>query len=128
MSQGTRELGIRLALGAAPRDVLLLVVRHGMSVAVTGMALGLAGALVLTRFMRALLFGVQASDPVTFVSIAAMLASVALAACYVPARRAAQNRSDCVAAGRSRACRECWPCHASNLQAESRSQSGDSVA
>jgi predicted permease len=90
VSQGTRELGIRLALGAAPRDLLLLVVGQGMSVAVTGMALGLAGAFVLTRFMRALLFGVHASDPVTFGSIALMLTVVALAACYLPARRAAQ--------------------------------------
>lgn len=89
VSQGTRELGVRLALGATPRDLLLLVVRQGMSVAAAGMVLGLAGAFVLTRFMRALLFGVQASDPVTFVSIALTLALVALVACYVPARRAA---------------------------------------
>jgi predicted permease len=90
VSQGTRELGIRLALGAAPRDLLLLVVRQGMSVAATGMTLGLAGAFVLTRFMRALLFGVNASDPATFAAIALLLTLVALAACYVPARRAAR--------------------------------------
>jgi ABC-type antimicrobial peptide transport system permease subunit len=89
VTQGTRELGIRLALGATPRDLLLLVVRQGMSVAAAGMVLGLAGALALTRFMRALLFGVQASDPMTFVSIALTLTLVALVACYVPARRAA---------------------------------------
>ena len=79
-----------MALGATPRDLLLLVVRQGMSVAVTGMVLGLAGAFVLTRFMRALLFGVQASDPVTFAAIAAALTVVVLVACYVPARRAAR--------------------------------------
>jgi predicted permease len=90
VSQGTRELGIRLALGAAPRDLLVLVVRHGMSVALAGTALGLAGAFALTRFMRTLLFGVQASDPVTFAVIAATLTLVAFIACYVPARRAAR--------------------------------------
>ncbi len=90
VSQGTRELGIRLALGAAPRDLLLLVVRQGMTVAATGMVLGLAGAFALTRFMRALLFGVHASDPMTFLAIAATLTLVALVACYLPARRAAQ--------------------------------------
>ena len=90
VSQGTRELGIRLALGAAPRDLLLLVVRQGMSIAVVGMVLGLAGAFALTRFMRTLLYGVQASDPVTFAAIAATLTLVALVACYVPARRAAR--------------------------------------
>jgi putative ABC transport system permease protein len=91
VNQGTRELGIRLALGAAPRDLLMLVVRQGMSVAATGMLLGLAGAFVLTRFMRALLFGVQATDPLTFTVIAAALAPVALLASYVPARRAAKT-------------------------------------
>jgi predicted permease len=90
VSQGTRELGIRLALGAAPRDLLLLVVRQGMTVAAAGMVLGLAGAFALTRFMRALLFGVQASDPLTFLAISATLTLVALVACYVPARRAAR--------------------------------------
>ena len=90
VSQSTRELGIRLALGAAPRDLLVLVVRQGMLVAATGMVIGLCGAFALTRFMRALLFGVQASDPATFLAIAMTLTLVALAACYVPARRAAR--------------------------------------
>jgi predicted permease len=90
VSQGTRELGIRLALGAAPRDLLLLVVSQGMAVAVAGVVLGLAGALVLTRFMGALLFGVHASDPATFAAIAGTLALVAFVACFVPARRAAR--------------------------------------
>jgi ABC-type antimicrobial peptide transport system permease subunit len=90
VTQGTRELGIRVALGATPRDLLVLVIKQGMSVAVTGMVLGLLGAFVLTRFMRALLFGVHASDPVTFAAIAAALTVVVLVACYVPARRAAR--------------------------------------
>jgi predicted permease len=89
VSQGTRELGIRLALGAAPRDLLLMVVRQGMTVAIAGLVLGLTGAFVLTRFMRALLFGVHASDPITFVTIAGTLGAVALLATYIPARRAA---------------------------------------
>ncbi|HEY7498825.1 MAG TPA: ABC transporter permease [Vicinamibacterales bacterium] len=90
VSQGTRELGIRLALGAAPRDLLVMVVRQGMLVALAGLALGVAGALVLTRFMGALLFGVRATDPATFLTMTAALMSVAFAACYIPARRAAQ--------------------------------------
>jgi predicted permease len=90
VSQGTRELGIRLALGAAPGDLLKLVIRQGMVVALVGTGLGLAGAMLLTRFMRALLFGVRPSDPLTFVAIAAALTVVALAASYIPARRAAR--------------------------------------
>ena len=70
VSQGTREIGIRLALGATPRRILVLIVRHGMSVALAGVALGVAGAFLLTRFMRTLLFGVTASDPLTFAAIA----------------------------------------------------------
>jgi len=90
VSQGTRELGIRLALGAAPRDLLTLVIRQGLVVALSGTGLGLAGALILTRFMRALLFGVRPTDPLTFGAIAVVLTCVALAACSVPARRAAR--------------------------------------
>jgi len=89
VAQGTRELGIRLALGATPSALARLVVWQGMSVAFAGVALGLAGAFVLTRFMRSLLFGVAATDPATFVAIAAALTIVALAASYLPARRAA---------------------------------------
>jgi predicted permease len=90
VNQGTRELGIRMALGATPRGIRVLVVRHGIVVAVAGVALGLAGALVVGRFMRSLLFGINATDPVTFVSIALLLGLVALVASYVPARRAAR--------------------------------------
>lgn len=90
VSQGTRELGIRLALGATPRAILMLIVRHGLVVTLSGVAAGLAGAFVLTRFMQSLLFGVSAADPLTFGGIAAALTVVALAASYLPARRAAR--------------------------------------
>jgi putative ABC transport system permease protein len=90
VTQGTRELGIRLALGATPTDISRLVVRQGMTLAVAGVALGLAGAFALTRLIRSLLFGVQATDPVTYIAIAALLAAIALAASYIPARRASQ--------------------------------------
>jgi ABC-type antimicrobial peptide transport system permease subunit len=82
------ELGLRIALGADPRDVLRLVLREGMLPVFVGIVCGLAGALVVGRVMRTLLFGVDAFDPVTFAGVAVTLAGVALAACYVPARRA----------------------------------------
>jgi ABC-type antimicrobial peptide transport system permease subunit len=90
VNQGTRELGIRIALGASPRVILLLVLRHGAALAAGGVGLGMAGALVLTRSMQGLLFAVSPSDPVTFGAIAALLGVVALAACFIPARRAAR--------------------------------------
>ena len=90
VSQRTREIGIRMALGARPRDVLQLVVRQGMSLTVVGIVLGVIGALGLTRLTAKLLFGVGASDPATFVSISVLLAAIALLACYIPARRAAR--------------------------------------
>jgi ABC-type antimicrobial peptide transport system permease subunit len=89
VNQGTRELGIRIALGATPRNILNLVVRQGMALALAGVTIGLAAAFLLTRLIRSLLFGVQASDPITFAGIALLLASITLLACYVPARRAA---------------------------------------
>jgi len=89
VTQGTRELGIRMALGATPRGILLLILRHGLTVALVGVGAGLAGAFALTRFMRNLLFGVNASDPATFTTVALLLTAVALAASYLPARRAA---------------------------------------
>ncbi len=90
VSQGTREIGIRMALGATQRDVLGLIVRQGMTLAISGLAIGLAGAFVLTRLIRSLLFGVQATDPLTFVGISVLLAFIALLASYIPAQRAAR--------------------------------------
>ena len=88
VSQRTRELGIRIALGAQQNDVMRLVLGEGARLTLIGVVLGLATALGLTQLMRTLLFGVSAIDPVTFVSVAFVLALVALAACYIPARRA----------------------------------------
>jgi predicted permease len=88
VAQRTREIGIRAALGAQPGDVLRLVAKHGMSLALIGIALGLAGALALTRVMSSLLFGVSTTDPMTFAVITLLLAFVAFLACYIPARRA----------------------------------------
>ena len=89
VSQGTRELGIRAALGASPRRILAFVLREGMAVAVLGVAAGLGTAAALTRAMQSLLFGVSSADPLTFLSVASVLLLAALAACYLPARRAA---------------------------------------
>src|SRR6185503_3992493 len=82
------EIGIRMALGAQPGDVLLLVMREAVGVAAVGGAAGVVVALLLTRLMGVLLYGVGATDPVTFVGVGALLAVVALVAAYVPARRA----------------------------------------
>jgi predicted permease len=88
VTQGTRDLGIRLALGASPHAVLMLIVRSGMAVALLGVAAGVAGAALASGAMRSLLFGVDAWDPLTFTVVPALLVAIALAASYLPARRA----------------------------------------
>ena len=88
--QRTREIGIRMALGARPPDVSRLFVRHGLGLTATGLAVGLAGAVAVTRLMKALLFGVSTLDPITFAGVATGLGGIALLATYLPARRASR--------------------------------------
>ena len=88
VTQHTNEIGVRQALGATPRNILFLVLKKGMGLTLIGVAIGLASAFALTRLMSSLLFGVKASDPLTFVAVPLLLAFVALLACYIPARRA----------------------------------------
>ena len=88
VTQRTNELGIRIALGAQPDDILRLVIRQGMILALVGIVIGFAASLALTRVMNSLLYGVGATDLITFVTVSAALALIALAASYLPARRA----------------------------------------
>jgi ABC-type antimicrobial peptide transport system permease subunit len=90
VTQGTKELGIRMALGATPGEIAMLVVRHGVLIAIASIAIGAATALVATRVMRSLLFGVSAGDPTTYLLVCGLIAVTALTASYIPARRAAR--------------------------------------
>jgi len=88
VAQRTNEIGIRLALGAQTRDVLLMIVKQGGMLILLGLVIGLAGAYLATKLIESLLFGVKAKDPFTFAAVAVLLAIVALLACYIPALRA----------------------------------------
>ena len=88
VSQRSREMGIRLALGAAGADVRGLVLRQGMALALVGCALGLVGALAGARVLRSMLFGIAPGDPLTFIGVAGLVLASAALACYLPARRA----------------------------------------
>jgi predicted permease len=88
VTQHTNEIGVRLALGATPRNILFLVLKKGMGLTLVGVVIGIAASFALTRLMSSLLFGVQAADPLTFVAVPLLLGTVALLACAIPARRA----------------------------------------
>jgi putative ABC transport system permease protein len=90
VGQGSREVGIRLALGATRTNIMTLIVRGGMTLAFWGVGIGIGGALVVSRLMRSLLFGVEVTDAVTFVAVPALLACIAFFASYIPARRASR--------------------------------------
>jgi putative ABC transport system permease protein len=87
VSQQTHEIGIRMALGAADRDVVGLVIRNGLLLTGIAVAIGAAGALALARLMEGMVFGISTNDPLTFICVSAFLAAVALFACFLPARR-----------------------------------------
>jgi predicted permease len=88
VTRRTREIGVRMALGARPPDILRFIMRQGIALSAAGAILGILGALAATRYLTSLLYGVRPDDPFTFVAVAALLGVVALAACYIPARRA----------------------------------------
>jgi ABC-type antimicrobial peptide transport system permease subunit len=89
-SQRTQEIGIRMALGAQRADILRLAISEGMLLVAVGLGTGILGALVLTRYLRTMLFAVTPTDPLTFTAISTILASVALLACFIPAQRATE--------------------------------------
>jgi putative ABC transport system permease protein len=88
VSGRTRDIGIRIALGAQRKTILQMVLSQGLALALAGAAVGLVGALIVSHLMAGLLYGVSPSDPLTFISLTGVLVIVALAACYIPARRA----------------------------------------
>jgi putative ABC transport system permease protein len=88
VTRRTREIGVRMALGAIAGDVLRLVIGQGMWTTIVGMAIGLGGSFALTRTMQSLLFGVSTTDPLTLVGVVVLLAAVSFLACWIPARRA----------------------------------------
>ncbi len=88
VSRRTREIGIRMALGAGAKDVLRSVVRQGLALALVGAAVGTGVALGVTRYLKSMLYDVHANDPLTIVAVVGLLVLVALAACFIPARRA----------------------------------------
>jgi putative ABC transport system permease protein len=88
VTQRTHEIGVRLTLGAQPREILQLVIGKGLWLAAVGIAVGIVGALGMTRLLVFMLAGVSPRDPLTFTGVALLIAAVALAACYIPARRA----------------------------------------
>jgi ABC-type antimicrobial peptide transport system permease subunit len=88
VGQRSKEIGVRMALGAQKFDVLRMVLKDGARMTLAGIVLGLVGALGLTRLMGSMLYGIKPTDPLTFISVAAVLAAIAMLACYVPARRA----------------------------------------
>jgi putative ABC transport system permease protein len=90
VARRTGEFGVRMALGASAGNILQLVIRQGILTTLIGVAIGIAGALALSRTLQSLLFGLSANDPLTLVGVALLLIIVALLACYVPARRAAK--------------------------------------
>lgn len=88
VGQRRHEIGVRMALGAAPRNVLKMILARGLALALAGTALGLVASFVLTRFLRSLLYGVQPTDAATFLTVTLILLGVAFLACWLPARRA----------------------------------------
>jgi putative ABC transport system permease protein len=91
VAQNTREIGIRIALGAQPKNILKMILRRGLVLTLSGIAFGVAGSFALTRVISSSLFGVSPTDPITFVLVSLILISVAMIACYIPARRATKT-------------------------------------